>query len=261
VLDAGETAYSVTLDLMARLAMVYRATDKLDMALPLLAKTFDRTKAMVGPDHNRTLANMNELALAYQDAGKLDLALPLYIEAFERRRAKLSPDDTSLLQSTNNLAWGYEAAEKLDLALPLYEETLKRVKPKFSHGHTITLKIMNSLARCYIGVRQPAKAEPLLRECLAMGRNSGYDEWRKFDSQSMLGAALLGQKKYAEAEPLLLAGYQGMKEREATMTRPFKIRLIESLKRLVLLYEATGNEAKAQEWRKLLTEAPKKNAD
>jgi hypothetical protein len=52
-----------------------------------------------------------------------------------------------------------------------------------------------------------------------------------------------------------------MKDREATMTWPFKIRLIESLKRLVLLYEAIGNEAKAQEWRKLLTEAPKKNAD
>ncbi len=27
----------------------------------------------------------------------------------------------------------------------------------------------------------------------------------------MLGGALLGQKKYAEAEPLLLKGYEGMK--------------------------------------------------
>jgi len=30
----------------------------------------------------------------------------------------------------------------------------------------------------------------------------------------MLGGSLLGQKKYAEAEPLLLSGYEGMKQRE-----------------------------------------------
>jgi eukaryotic-like serine/threonine-protein kinase len=85
--------------------------------------------------------------------------------------------------------------------------------------------------------------------------------WATFDTKSMLGAALLGQKKYSEAEPLLLAGYQGMKEREAKIAVPYKIRLVEALERLVQLYDATGNEDKAQEWRKLLTEAPKKNAD
>lgn len=51
-----------------------------------------------------------------------------------------------------------------------------------------------------------------------------------------------------------------MKEREATMTAPFKIRLLDSLKRLVQLYEATGNQEKAKEWRKLLMETPKKDA-
>src|SRR5262249_21360682 len=36
-------------------------------------------------------------------------------------------------------------------------------------------------------------------------------------SKAQLGAALLGQKKYADAEPLLLAGYEGMKQREKTI--------------------------------------------
>ncbi len=30
----------------------------------------------------------------------------------------------------------------------------------------------------------------------------------------MLGGCLLGQKKYAEAEPLLVAGYEGSMQRE-----------------------------------------------
>jgi len=59
----------------------------------------------------------------------------------------------------------------------------------------------------------------------------------------------------------VLAGYQGMKQREATIPLPHKIRLIEALERLVRLYEATGNKNKAREWQKELTEAKDKKKD
>ena len=36
-----------------------------------------------------------------------------------------------------------------------------------------------------------------------------------FYARSLLGRALLGQKKHAEAEPLLLQGYEGVKQRAA----------------------------------------------
>jgi hypothetical protein len=45
----------------------------------------------------------------------------------------------------------------------------------------------------------------------------------------MLGGALLGQQKYAEAESLLLDGYKGMNEREAAIPPLGKIRLSEAL--------------------------------
>ena len=60
-------------------------------------------------------------------------------------------------------------------------------------------------------------AEVLLRECLDKREKERPDNWTTFDTKSMLAAALLGQKKYADAEPLLLAGYAGMKHRETTM--------------------------------------------
>src|SRR5262249_831826 len=74
--------------------------------------------------------------------------------------------------------------------------------------------------------------------------------WLTFNTQSMLGGALLGQKKYAEAEPLLLAGYQGMKKQEAQIPPQGKVRLTEAVQRLVQLYEATGNPDEAAEGRK-----------
>ena len=47
-------------------------------------------------------------------------------------------------------------------------------------------------------------AEEMLRECLAIREKKEPEAWTTFDTKSMLGGALLGQKKYAEAEPLLL---------------------------------------------------------
>ena len=59
---------------------------------------------------------------------------------------------------------------------------------------------------------------------------------------------MLGQKKYAEAEPLLLAGYRGMQEREAKIPAASKIRLTEALQRLVQRYEETGKTEEAAMW-------------
>jgi hypothetical protein len=89
----------------------------------------------------------------------------------------------------------------------------------------------------------------------SFARKRSPDAWTTFNTRSMLGGALLGQKKYADAEPLLLQGYEGMKERETKIPAQGKIRLTEALERLVQLYEATGKKDQAAEWRKKLDAA------
>ena len=59
---------------------------------------------------------------------------------------------------------------------------------------------------------------------------------------------MLGQRKYAEAEPLLLAGYEGMKVREKTIPPVGATRIPEALERLVQLYEATNKPDEAAKW-------------
>ena len=59
---------------------------------------------------------------------------------------------------------------------------------------------------------------------------------------------LLGQKKYAEAEPLLLKGLAGMKQREKTIPPIAKDRLAEAVERLVELYEVTGKKGEVAKW-------------
>ncbi len=77
----------------------------------------------------------------------------------------------------------------------------------------------------------------------------------------MLGGSLLGQKKYADAEPLLLKGYEGMKQREKSITKGGETRIPEALDRLIELYTATNKPDEAKKWRKELearNEAEKK---
>ena len=76
--------------------------------------------------------------------------------------------------------------------------------------------------------------------------------WLYFQSKSLLGGSLLGQQRYAEAEPLLLAGYEGLKQREEKIPPQSKIRLTEAVERLVQLYDTWDQKDKADEWRKKL---------
>src|SRR5438046_9890167 len=57
-----------------------------------------------------------------------------------------------------------------------------------------------------------AEAEASARECLVIREKKSPDDWQTFNAKSILGGSLLGQKKYAEAQPLLISGYEGMKQ-------------------------------------------------
>ena len=94
-----------------------------------------------------------------------------------------------------------------------------------------------------------AHVEPMLRECLSIRLEKLPDDWRTFNTQNMLGGSLLGQHKYADAEPLLLSGYEGMKIREASIPPAGRDRLKEALERLVRLYDEWGKVDEAAKWK------------
>jgi hypothetical protein len=66
---------------------------------------------------------------------------------------------------------------------------------------------------------------------------------------SLLGGALAAQGRYAEAEPLVVPGYEGMKERASRITALDQFRLREAAVRAVRLYEGWGKPEQAAEWK------------
>ena len=67
--------------------------------------------------------------------------------------------------------------------------------------------------------------------------------------------ALAEQKKFQEAEPLLVEGYSGMKAREAKIPPTAKTRLPEAIQRLVDLSVAWEKPEQAADWQKPLDQA------
>ena len=102
--------------------------------------------------------------------------------------------------------------------------------------------------------------EPVLRECLTTREKAEPDARTTFDTRSMLGGALLGQRKYADAEPLLLAGYDGMKRREKQPPPDTARSLPDAADRLVELYAALGNSAESAKWRAERAKYPREQA-
>ena len=246
---------------MNDLAKSYADLGRQAEALKLFEETLAMRKAKLGPDHPDTLRSMKHLADGYFNLGRHAEALKLREETLALQKAKLGPDHPDTLISRNNLASSYRAAGRTAEAIALNEENLKLRTSKFGSEHPDTLLSCNNLASSYITAGLFTRAEPILRECLAIRGRLLPDDWWTFHTRSQLGGSLLGQKKFAEAEPFILQGYEGLKAREAKIPAPSRKRLAEAAERVVKLYEAWGKPDKAAEWRRRLGPGPELPAD
>lgn len=253
-----------TLRSMNNLAAAYQSSGQLARAVRLLEETVEKLKTKLGPDHPHTLADMNNLATAYVASGQLAKAVPLFEEAMEKLRVKLGPDHPHSLRARKSL----DFTRALLMAEDRYRAKLTELGPKHIH----TLLARRDMAQMYMATNRFDEAEVvllevlhgmkdraptdaivvfttvLLRQCLTRRQEATPEAWQTFNTQSMLGGELLGQKKYAEAEPLLVQGYEGMKSREHTIPPPLKSCLPEALDRLIELYTALNQPDDAREW-------------
>jgi serine/threonine protein kinase len=274
-----------TLNTLTGLAVVYQADGKTTQAIELLKQVRDVHLKKLGPDHPDTLTTLNNLAAAYWSANRLDESIPLFEELLPRREKTHGRDHPNTLVTVANLGVNYKDAGRFKEALPLLEEAyraskkyptlswvcaplleayLKAGKAAEATQRLVELlpdirkqfpldspQLATILAQFGLALLQAnvfAEAEPLLRECFATRQKTQPDAWTTFNTQSMLGGALLGLKKYAEAETLLLAGYEGMKQREKTLPEQGKIRIPEALDRLIELSTATNKPDEVKKW-------------
>jgi hypothetical protein len=175
--------------------------------------------------------------------------------------SKLGLDHPSTVTSRNNLAACYHAAGRIAEAGWLLASVVASQQRTLSVADPILAGSLAALGSNLLQQRKCAEAEPILRECLKIREAKLPDDWLRFNAESLLADSLRGQKKYAEAEPLLLSGYEGMKAREAKIPADGKVRLTQAGTRILQLYVDWGKLEKAAEWRTRLGLAPELPAD
>ncbi len=149
-----------------------------------------------------------------------------------------------------DLANMYQRQGNYSLAETRAEQGLVGRRHALGTDQPATLASAADLVLAYVSQGKFAEGERLARETLDLDRKKQPDNWQTFRAASLLGASLAGQKKYAEAEPLLLEGYQGMVARKQRIAVPDQSHLDRAHEWLVRLYEAWGKPEKANEWRK-----------
>jgi serine/threonine protein kinase/Tfp pilus assembly protein PilF len=246
-----------TLVSMNNLAFAYNAANKRDLALPLFQKALALRKARLGENHPATLTSANNLGMLLYELGKQDEAMALFQVAAlgaERRRFQLEHAGSIVM----NLVVGLERREQFAEAETWRRKWLEVVKERSGADSVPYANELVVLAANLFHQQKWPDAEPLLRASLEIREKNLPDSWSTFNTKSMLGGALLGQKKYTDAEPLLLAGHEGLKERVAKIPSAFrKVRITETVERLVQLYDALDNKDEAAKWRKELEEVKK----
>jgi eukaryotic-like serine/threonine-protein kinase len=273
---------------MNGLASGYLEADKFDLALPLFEEMLKHQNAKFPPEHPNTLATMNNLAVCYRGLKRFDLALPLLEQLVPIQEKQLGRTHTDTQWTVANLAFTYVDLERVAEAIPLLEETYRARKKNASlpevgeallTAYVKTEKtaearklsdelladarqklpkespqlagLLAKFGLTLLEIKGYAEAEPLLRDALAIREKSQPDDWTTFNTQSLLGGALLGQNKSKEAEPLLLKGYEGMKAREKTIPPEAATRIPEALDRLVELDTATNKPDEVKKYQEL----------
>jgi tetratricopeptide (TPR) repeat protein len=281
-----------TLAALSGLAHCYYQRGELDRAITQHRTVLARRRAVLGERHPDTLGTMCNLAGCLFHKGALEEAEALFRSGLEGLTAVLGADHRDTAVAAYSLGNLYLVQGNFGSAASVYvtalgylygprnaeralaREALDRFTECFvregrmAAGRDSLLELVRAarresdvepdgrdlltLAACLNRLRAYADAEELARGYL-MSPTAPSDERSATWAHCQLGIALLGQNKFDEAEPHLLAGYDGLirLERRATPTAQagYRGHRTEFGRHVVELYTARGQEASAAEWR------------
>jgi tetratricopeptide (TPR) repeat protein len=224
-------------------------------AEPLAVNNQETFKRVFGADNQWTINSAKSLGLIYCAEGRFKEAEPILLKVLEDTRRVQGAEHLNVAAATTYLGVLYQDEGKNDLAEQTLTAALALDRKRLQPGELATRSCLTALARLRLTQRKYAEAESLLREAMNGTGNQNTQVWDTFDRQSLLGASLIGQGKYTEAEPLLLSGYEGLLKQSPAIS--VDANLPEAGERLVQLYAAWGKPDKADEWRRKLGSTPK----
>jgi serine/threonine protein kinase/tetratricopeptide (TPR) repeat protein len=238
-----------TLDTIGNLAALYAESGRLPDAIRSFEHIIDDMTAKLGPRHPSTLNVLNNLAVVYGDSGRKADSIRLFKQVHEAKAATLGAEHPDTLKTEHNLASAYKDAQKLDDAIRLFEHARDGYSAKLGPNHAFRLDTLAMLGQTYQEAGRTGDAETTFRELLKVREGTEPDGWATFEARSLLGGALAAQKKYDDAGPLLVEGFEGLKQRYKRIPpRSRRDRFVKTVNRLIQYCTDRGLKTEADKW-------------
>jgi tetratricopeptide (TPR) repeat protein len=226
--------------------------------VPVFRATWQAQREVLGELHPQTLISEANLGVNLRDTGQAEEAL-LHMRAAYAQRSK-APEVAFLgLELPALLAAQGQFAE----VAALVPAAVAEARARHAAGSLELAADLVRLADALLRAQQWTEAEALLREAVAIRSAKEPDGWRVAVSHALLGAALLGQQRFAEAEPLLVGGAEALLARAESVPPPARFRVREAVQRVVDFYARAdvpvGEAVRAEKgalWRARLAELP-----
>jgi len=213
-------------------------------------------RAKHGTNSEESVVFMLALADTYERDGQITEAIAHY----EQIIALIQPPQPGIWAISNQrLALLYEKQKQFVKAEERLRESVRMREEKSGSDSIQAAAALTDLGVFLLEQKGYTNAEEILRKNLRIREEEQPDVWSTSNARSLLGASLLGQSRFADAEKLLLEGYSGLRQHEDQVPRDRKDRITKALERLIDLYNAWDKPAKAAEW-KASFEALKKSA-
>lgn len=176
-------------------------------ALPLHEKAIEGMTKTLGPDHKDTLVAIDNLGRVHYRYFRYDEAKDLHTKAVDGMKRVLGPTHLDTLNAIDSLAMTYLelGGGFLDTAHELMLHVVEQRKNKLGKESPYTLWSISNLARIKNALGYSVEAEGMMRVALPIAeRNLGENHFGPLAGKAQLAQVLLSQRRYEEAETILI---------------------------------------------------------
>jgi tetratricopeptide (TPR) repeat protein len=202
---------------------------------------------LLGDEHPEVLITLENLGLVYLRTKRYDETFQLLDEILAMRRKHLGDDHTTVARTLANIGTVKLVVKDYPAAITSLSEAIARLRPTLGPANGELVNPLLSLGDALNGVGSPDLAEKRYREALNIGLKAypADDHPEIARGRRQLGNLLVADKRFAEAEPLLLAAGAAREKRLGRDHATTKAVTAD----IVRLYDAWNKPDKAAEWR------------
>lgn len=241
--------HPATLRTLCGLGAAYVFNRQRDKAIATLEHALQQQSAVLSQDHVDLLVTMTDLAAAYHVSGQAARGIPLLEHVVEIRKSRLGASHAETLLAMANLSVNYCACERYAEAEPILVQWLAEQRKRLPPDALEIPLRQKRLGQCRLMLRNYAGAEESLRDALAIFEKRQASAENRHETESMLGAALAGQKKNDEAESLLVRSATALKAGAGNSSSASRKLATAAVQRVIDLYESCDRHDDAAPWR------------